>query len=161
MTKTKNMKIRVTKAGGHFDITFWTGNVGYTFANIGTLRMDESSMWLLVEVLSKDERVISIEREDLVIPRGGGDENSEASPDAGTLAPRETRRRFTCGEVMFQNRKTGRREPLMGVQRIEALRKFVAHESLGPLEAVVYPCTPVTPEECYLATFDSPSKETA
>ena len=61
----KNMKIRVTRAGGHFDITFWTGKVGYTFANIGTLTMDESDMWLLVEILSRDERVISIDRQDL------------------------------------------------------------------------------------------------
>ena len=84
----KVMKIRVTKAGGHFDITFWTGMIGYTFANIGTLTMDESDMWLLLEVLSKDERVISIERDDL-IPRGGGDENSKASPDTDTPPPLE------------------------------------------------------------------------
>jgi len=63
--KAKNLKIRVRKAGGHFDITFWTGVVGYTFANIGTLTMGESDMWLVVEILSRDERVISIEREDL------------------------------------------------------------------------------------------------
>ena len=63
--KAKNLKIRVRKAGGHFDITFWTGVVGYTFANIGTLTMGESDMWLVVEILSRDERVISIERDDL------------------------------------------------------------------------------------------------
>ncbi len=89
----KTMKLRVRKAGGHFDITFWTGKVGYTFANIGTLTMDESDMWLLLEVLSHDERVISIDRQDLSCASESEAPPSPSGygcPDCGTPSDRDS-----------------------------------------------------------------------
>ncbi len=62
-------------------------------------------------------------------------------------------RKYTCGEVMFRERCSKERVPLMGDERVRALRKFVRGECMGRLEPYVGGTGVVTPEMCNLHTF--------
>ena len=51
------IKIRKRKVGGHVDLTFWTGVVGFTFANVGTLTMLEQEAKMLLDILGRSPQV--------------------------------------------------------------------------------------------------------
>ena len=55
------VRVRFRKAGGHTDVTFWTGLPGFTFANVGTLTMSEEDEALFRDVLWGSVRIKIIE----------------------------------------------------------------------------------------------------
>jgi hypothetical protein len=61
--KPTAIKIRKRKSGGHIDLTFWTGVVGFTFANIGTLTMTEDDSKMLLDILGRSSQVVEIKEE--------------------------------------------------------------------------------------------------
>jgi hypothetical protein len=60
MTPTE-IRVRFRRAGGHTDITFWTGCPGFTFGNVGTLTMREQDEELFRNALLKITPVHVIE----------------------------------------------------------------------------------------------------
>ena len=51
------IRVRFRRAGGHTDVTFWTGQPGFTFANVGTLTMSEEDEALFRDVMWGNTRI--------------------------------------------------------------------------------------------------------